>query len=98
MKAKIDSGAAVSVTPLKIFESYNVYPTFESENGISYTCAGGTEIPDEGLIKPFVRTKEGLTRDMSLRSANVKPLLLAGYDTICKKQRIVLDDHPVIPG
>ena len=47
--------------------------------------------PDEGIKFPVVKTREGLTRALSMRVAAVKGPLLAVYDMMHKGQKVVFD-------
>ena len=91
MKAKVDSGAAVSVAPPGTFDGYKRFPTYESLQGIKHTSASGHKIPDQGIRYPFVRTNTGDVRTLSMRVADVSQPLISVYDMCHKNQRVVFD-------
>ena len=91
VKVKVDSGAGVSVANKKTFGDYQILPTYESERGMTYTSACGGKISDEGIRFPYVRTREGLTRALSMRVAEVKTPLMAVFDMMHKGNKVVFD-------
>ena len=91
VRAKVDSGAVVSVAPRSAFEGYKVHPTYESQKGIQYTSASGHKISDEGIRYPVVKTTRGDVRSLSMRVAEVSGALISVYDMISKNQRVVFD-------
>ena len=91
VRAKVDSGAAISVASRNTFPGYKISPTYESENGIEYTAASGHTIPDEGIRHPIVKTKSGDIRGLSMRVAETTVPLISVFDMINKDQRVVFD-------
>ena len=91
VKAKVDSGACVTVGPKDLFEEYEAFPTYESEHGIGYTSACGSKVPDQGIRYPFVKTADGHLRALGVRKADVTSFLLAVWDMIHKNQRVIFD-------
>ena len=91
IRAKVDSGAAVSVAPRKAFEGYKIHSTYESQKGIEYTSASGHKIKDEGIRFPVVKTNRGDVRSLSMRVAEVSAPLISVFDMIHKNQRVVFD-------
>ena len=91
VKAKVDSGACVTVAPSDLFAEYQTFPTYESDHGIGYTSACGSKVPDEGICYPFVKTTEGHLRALGVRKANVTSFLLAVWDMMHKNQRVMFD-------
>ena len=91
VKVKVDSGAGVSVANKKTFGDYQIFATYESERGMTYTSACGGKIPDQGIRFPYVKTKDGLTRALSMRVAEVKTPLLAVFDMMHKDNKVVFD-------
>jgi hypothetical protein len=91
IRAKVDSGAAVSVAPRKAFEGYKIHETYESQKGIEYTSASGHKIKDEGIRYPVVKTNRGDVRSLSMRVAEVSAPLISVFDMIHKNQRVVFD-------
>ena len=91
VEIKVDSGAGVSVASKGSFGEYQVFPTYESRRGIMYTSACGGKIADEGIRFPFVKTKDGKTRALSMRIAEVKGPLFSVFDMVHKNQKVVFD-------
>ena len=84
-------GAGASVAAKKTFGEYQIFPTYESRRGIMYASAFGGKIADEGIRFPFVKTKDGKTRALSMRVAEVKGPLFAVFDMMHKNQKVVFD-------
>ena len=86
----MDSGAAVSVMPVKTCENYKVIPSRASMDGVHYRAAGGQKIPDLGTRTVMAELLGGTEARVSCSVAEVKKTLLSAARIVDRGHRICL--------
>ena len=89
LEAMVDSGAAVSAIPPEVASQYPVRN--HAASGRTYYAANGTQVKDEGMRSPLMRTDEGQMRSVDFSVCNVRRPIISVGKAIEKGQRVVFD-------
>ena len=88
----VDSGACDCVAPPGTFPGVPVVPTTASRDGLEYTGASGHKIPNLGMSRPAVYTKDGECNVMTFQLASISKPLAAVSKIVGKNHRVVFDE------
>jgi hypothetical protein len=90
-KVCLDSGAGISVCPVKAFPSYETHQT--TRTGDKYVAAGGQFLTNVGEKRPRF-TSSGVLCSMAFQATtDVKKPLAAASKVASKGNRIILDEE-----
>ena len=88
----IDSGASDSVAPPGMFPEIKILQTNASRAGVQYTAAGGHQIPNLGMQRPYIHLLDGSKYTMAFQVAGVSKALGAVSRIVGAGNRVIFDD------